>query len=183
METIIKYPRTRMKLDDILSVSGKPGLYRLVAQSRNGLIAEALADGKRISVSASQQVSSLKDIAIYTYGEEVNLADIFAAMRTYASDQSLPDLKASKEEMLDFFRQVLPEFDEERVYASHVKKVLSWYLILDQQGLLKEDESETTAEVVAEEVLASTEEAQAEEAPASEDAAEEQASEDPEEKA
>lgn len=172
-----------MKLDDILSVSGKPGLYRMVAQSRNGLIAEALADGKRISVSASQQVSSLKDIAIYTYGEEVNLAEIFTSMRTYAAEQKLPDLKASKEEMLDFFRQVLPEFDEERVYASHVKKVLGWYLILDEHGLLTAEDSAIEAEVVAEEVVAETEVEAAEETPLAEEAADEAAEEESSEEA
>lgn len=140
-----------MKLEDILSVSGKPGLYRMVAQTRTGLLAENLDDGKRIPVTAAQQVSSLKDIAIYTYSEEVGLGEIFSSMQKYAEANELPALKSDKQTMLEFFQEILPEFDEDRVYPSHIKKVLSWYLKLEEHGLLKEitegdSEEENSAE-------------------------------------
>ena len=144
-----------MNLDETLSVSGKPGLYKLIAQTRNGLLAESLDDRKRIAVSASQQVSSLKDIAIFTYSEEVPLAEVFTSMMTYEEENGLPDPKAEKQVLIDFFAAVLPEFDRERVYPSNIKKVLSWYFKLKEHQLLSQpgDESaneatETDAEAV-----------------------------------
>jgi hypothetical protein len=144
-----------MNLDEILSVSGKPGLYKLIAQTRNGLLAESLDDQKRIAVSASQQVSSLKDIAIFTYSEEVPLAEVFTFMMAYEEENGLPDPKAEKQVLIDFFAAVLPEFDRERVYPSNIKKVLSWYFKLKEHQLLSQpgDESaneatETDAEAV-----------------------------------
>lgn len=134
-----------MNLDDILSVSGKPGLYKLVAQTRNGLLAESLDDQKRIAVSASQQVSSLKDIAIFTYSEEVPLAEIFVSMMAYEEENGLPDIKAEKQVLIDFFTAVLPEFDRERVYPSNIKKVLSWYLKLKEHQLLSQTKEEPAA--------------------------------------
>jgi hypothetical protein len=143
-----------MNLDDILSVSGKPGLYKLIAQTRNGLLAESLDDQKRIAVSASQQVSSLKDIAIFTYSEEVPLAEVFTSMMTYEEENGLPDPKAEKQVLIDFFAAVLPEFDRERVYPSNIKKVLSWYFklkehqLLSQPGKSANEATETDAEAV-----------------------------------
>jgi hypothetical protein len=165
-----------MNLEEILSVAGKPGLYKMVAQSRNGLIAESLADGKRIPVNASQQVSSLKDIAIYTYSEEVGLAEIFEKIRVFAGDAELPTNKASKDELLDFFSHILPDFDKERVYASHIKKVLSWYTVLDAQGILDQEEEVSQAVQDAEVI-----EEVAEEAPAVEASSEEAADDSSEE--
>ena len=137
-----------MNIDDILSISGKPGLFKMVAQTRNGLLAEALSDGKRFPVSASRQVSSLKDIAIYTYSEEVPMSEVFEKMKRAADEHPLPEKKASDDELRTYFQAVLNDYDEERVYPSHIKKVVGWYAILDEHGLLnlEEDakEEETT---------------------------------------
>ena len=135
-----------MNLDEILSVSGKPGLYKLITQTRNGLLAESLDDQKRIAVSASQQVSSLKDIAIFTYSEEVPLAEVFASMISYEEENGLPDPKAEKQVLIDFFAAILPEFDRERVYPSNIKKVLSWYFKLKEHQLLSDTEDESVDE-------------------------------------
>lgn len=135
-----------MNLDEILSVSGKPGLYKLITQTRNGLLAESLDDQKRIAVSASQQVSSLKDIAIFTYSEEVPLAEVFASMMSYEEENGLPDPKAEKQVLIDFFAAILPEFDRERVYPSNIKKVLSWYFKLKEHQLLSDTEDESVDE-------------------------------------
>ena len=135
-----------MNLDEILSVSGKPGLYKLITQTRNGLLAESLDDQKRIAVSASQQVSSLKDIAIFTYSEEVPLAEVFASMISYEEENGLPDPKAEKQVLIDFFAAILPEFDRERVYPSNIKKVLNWYFKLKEHQLLSDTEDESVDE-------------------------------------
>ena len=135
-----------MNLDEILSVSGKPGLYKLITQTRNGLLAESLDDQKRIAVSASQQVSSLKDIAIFTYSEEVQLAEVFASMMSYEEENGLPDPKAEKQVLIDFFAAILPEFDRERVYPSNIKKVLNWYFKLKEHQLLSDTEDESVDE-------------------------------------
>ncbi len=153
-----------MNLDEILSVSGKPGLYKLIAQTRNGLLAESLDDQKRIAVSASQQVSSLKDIAIFTYSEEVPLAEIFSSMMAYEEENGIPDPKAEKQVLIDFFAAVLPEFDRERVYPSNIKKVLSWYFKLKEHQLLSQPEDESANEATKTDAEA-TDESQASEAP------------------
>lgn len=153
-----------MNLDEILSVSGKPGLYKLIAQTRNGLLAESLDDQKRIAVSASQQVSSLKDIAIFTYSEEVPLTEVFSSMMAHEEENGLPDPKAEKQVLIDFFAAVLPEFDRERVYPSNIKKVLSWYFKLKEHQLLSQPEDQSANEATGTEAEA-TDESKASEAP------------------
>ena len=153
-----------MNLDEILSVSGKPGLYKLIAHTRNGLLAESLDDQKRIAVSASQQVSSLKDIAIFTYSEEVPLAEVFTSMMAHEEENGLPDPKAEKQVLIDFFAAILPEFDRERVYPSNIKKVLSWYFKLKEHQLLSQPEDESANEATETEAEA-TDESKASEVP------------------
>jgi hypothetical protein len=138
-----------MKLEDILAVSGKPGLFKLLAQSRNGLIAESLLDGKRLPISSTQQVSALKDIAIYTYDKEVPLTEVFGLMAKLA-DSEIPNKKSSGAEFHDFFLKILPDYDQERVYTSDIKKVINWYTSLSASGLLAESEAEASVEEVAE---------------------------------
>ena len=118
----------------------------MITQTRNGLLAESLDDQKRIAVSASQQVSSLKDIAIFTYSEEVPLAEVFASMISYEEENGLPDPKAEKQVLIDFFAAILPEFDRERVYPSNIKKVLNWYFKLKEHQLLSDTEDESVDE-------------------------------------
>jgi hypothetical protein len=132
-------------LEEILAISGKPGLYKMIAQSRNGLIAESLLDGKRTPVSASQQVSSLNDIAIYTYTEELPLAEVFEKIHNRDQGLSVPTKKSTGEELKAFFLEILPDYDQERVYTSDIKKVASWYTLLLEAGILsfEEDKTET----------------------------------------
>jgi hypothetical protein len=120
-------------LEGILSIAGKPGLYKLVSQSRNGILVESITDGKRMHVSASQQVSALAEIAIYTTDEEMPLTQVFAKM---AAAGALPDAKSSPEALRAFMEQALPEYDRERVYPSHIQKVVNWYRILSENNLL-----------------------------------------------
>lgn len=140
-----------MDLKEILSITGKPGLYKLIARSRTGVIVEAFADGKRFPVMASQNVSSLGDIAIYTDAEEVPLAEIFKTIFTKEEGKETLSPKASGAEIEKYFGQILPNYDRDRVYTSDMKKVLNWYNILHKEGLMSEEAfAEKTEEEVSE---------------------------------
>ena len=125
-----------MELRTVLSIAGKPGLFKLVAQNKGGVVVESLLDGKRTSISASANVSSLGDIAIYTYEEEVPLREVFKAMSAATGGKEALSHKSGKAELEDFFGTVLPKFDQERVYASDIKKVVQWFNILVKNDLL-----------------------------------------------
>ena len=134
-----------MELRTVLSIAGKPGLFKLVAQNKGGVVVESLLDGKRTSISASANVSSLGDIAIYTYEEEVPLRDVFKAMAVVTEGKEAITHKSSKNDLEDFFGEVLPKFDQERVYASDIKKIVQWFNILaknDLLGILEKTEEE-----------------------------------------
>ena len=140
-----------MELRTVLSISGKPGLFKLIAHRKNGVVVESLIDGNRTSIPATANVSSLGDIAIYTYEEEVPLREVFKAMAEVTEGKEAISHKSSKDQLEDFFGEVLPKFDQERVYASDIKKVVQWFNILvknDLLSLLDEEESaeETPAE-------------------------------------
>ena len=125
-----------MELRTVLSITGKPGLFKLVAQNKGGVVVESLLDGKRTSISASANVSSLGDIAIYTYEEEVPLREVFKAMSAVTGGKEALSHKSSKADLEDFFGEVLPKFDQERVYASDIKKIVQWFNILAKNELL-----------------------------------------------
>jgi len=142
-----------MELRTVLSISGKPGLFKLIAHRKNGVVVESLIDGQRTSIPATANVSSLGDIAIYTYEEEVPLREVFKAMAEVTEGKEAISHKSSKNELEDFFGEVLPKFDQERVYASDIKKVVQWFNILvknDLLSILDEEETTETSEEVAE---------------------------------
>ena len=127
-------------------MAGKPGLFKLIAQNKGGVVVESLLDGKRTSIPATANVSSLGDIAIYTYEEEVPLRDVFKAMAAVTEGKQALSHKSSKNELEDFFGEVLPKFDQERVYASDIKKVVQWFNILVKNDLLAMLDEEEAAE-------------------------------------
>lgn len=135
-----------MGLQTVLSVAGKPGLFKLIARNKGGVVVESLLDGKRTSISAKANVSSLGDIAIYTYDKEVPLREVFQAMATATEGKEALSHKSSKDELEDFFGEVLPKFDHERVYASDIKKVVQWFNILVNNDLLSLLDEEEEAE-------------------------------------
>jgi hypothetical protein len=116
-----------MKLEKLIAISGKPGLYQIVSQSKSGVIVESLTDKKRIPVNNLNNISTLNDIAIYTYEEEVPLKQVFLNIHEKEEGKKSIDSKSGKAELLEYFSAVLPEYDQERVYASNIKKVISWY--------------------------------------------------------
>jgi hypothetical protein len=126
-----------MELEKILAISKKPGLYKLITQSRGGFIAESLLDQKRISVSISSNVSLLSEIAIYTLSDELPLKTVFSKIFDKENGgQTSLNPKAFKDDLEAYFFEVLPNYDEDRVYASDIKKVLKWYNLLNQHKLL-----------------------------------------------
>ena len=130
-----------MKLDKILSIPGKPGLYEIVTQTRVGFVAKSILDEKKISVSFKNNISVLSEIAIYTLEEEVPLKYVFKSIFDIEAGQPTSvSHKASKDELEEYFFKVLPNFDEDRVYPSDIKKVIQWYNILLDKGLLVADQ-------------------------------------------
>ena len=134
-----------MSLDKILSISGKPGLYQLKTQTRSGLLAESLADGKKINVSTRQNVSLLSEIAIYTLTEEVPLRDVFTKIYEKENGGEAISHKSSRDELEAYFFNVMPDYDEDRVYPSDIKKVLQWYNLLTKNGIADFSEGEVEA--------------------------------------
>ncbi|TRO65316.1 DUF5606 domain-containing protein [Christiangramia sabulilitoris] len=123
-----------MGLDKILAISGKPGLYELTAQTRGGFVAKSLLDEKKIAVNMRHNVSILSEIAIYTYTEEIPLGEVFQKIKEKENGEEAISHKASKKELEDYFSEVLPDYDEDRVYTSDMKKIFQWYNILINNG-------------------------------------------------
>jgi len=132
-----------MELDKVLSISGKPGLYELKAQTRGGFVAESMLDGKKISVNIRHNVSLLSEIAVYTYTEEVPLREIFQKIYEKENGSEALSHKESKEKLEAYFAEVLPEYDVDRVYISDIKKILQWYNLLVSKGVTTFEKSET----------------------------------------
>lgn len=134
-----------MDLSKILSISGKPGLYKHIAQSKTGIVVESVSDGKRTSAFSTDQVSSLSDISIFTTDEDVKLEDVFKNIFEKEEGKKAISAKSSSSDIKSYFEQVLPEYDKDRVYISDIKKVLKWYNILAENNILefKEEKDET----------------------------------------
>ena len=116
-----------IKLKDILSISGKGGLFKFIAQARNGVVVESMDDHKRHVAPATARVSSLEDIAIFTQDEEVPLSDIFMRIHDKTEGKETISHKATDDELKSFFVELVPDYDDERVYMSDIKKVFQWY--------------------------------------------------------
>ena len=123
-----------MELKDILAISGQPGLYKYVAQSRTGVIVESLIDNKRMNAPVTSHVSALSEISMFTEGEDIALAEVFTKM--YAHTEGKPALshKESPERLKEFFGTVLPDYDKERVHVSDIKKAIAWFNLLVEAG-------------------------------------------------
>jgi len=139
-----------MNIDKIVSILGKPGLYQIISQSKNAVIVESLADKKRFPVNAVHNISALADIAIYTYDEEVPLKEVFYNIYKKEEGKKTIDPKSGKDQLEAFFNEVLPDYDQDRVYTSNIKKIIQWYNLLVDAGFdfssLEEAEEESTEE-------------------------------------
>ena len=126
-----------MTLDKILSISGKPGLYKILTQTRNGFVVESLIDQKKVSVNIHSNISVLSEIAVYTLTEELPLREVLKKIRDKeVSEQTSISHKDSKDKLEEYFFEVLPDYDEDRVYASDIKKIIQWYNLLQKQDML-----------------------------------------------
>ena len=137
-----------MKLNQILTISGMPGLYQLQSRTRSGFLALSLLDGKRISIGLRNNVSLLSEIAIYTLQEERPLEEVFKAIKEKENGKKTTiSHKATNEELEAYFFSVIPDYDEDRVYPSDIKKIIQWYNLLIDKGFLEEtSEEEAQAE-------------------------------------
>ena len=135
-----------MDLSGILSIVGKPGLYKHISQTKNGIIVESLTDKKRMHAFASDKISSLQDIAIYTDGEDVALAEIFRNIFKKEDGKKSIDSKSSPDELKKYFEEVLPDYDKNRVYVSNIKRVIAWYNLLLENNLVDLEEEKKEEE-------------------------------------
>lgn len=126
-------------LSALIAITGKPGLYKIVSQTRGGILVEQLGTKKRMPVSASQRISALEDISMYTYEEDVRLADVFVNAYNLAEGKELLAGKTNNEELASTFESVLPDYDRDRVYNSDLKKFFSWYNLLLADERFKEE--------------------------------------------
>lgn len=135
-----------MSLDKVIAIAGKPGIYELKQQTRSGFVAESLVDGKRITVGIRHNVSVLSEIAIYTLSEEKPLREVLTAIKEKENGGPTINHKVSKDELEEFFFNVIPDYDEDRVYASDIKKVVQWYNILQSKDMLNFEAPATASE-------------------------------------
>ena len=124
-------------LRDILSITGKPGLYKLVSRGNNMLIVESLLDGKRVPTYSRDKIVSLGEISMYTMGEDIALSEVLTKLgeKEGLKVTAIDPKKADNDELREFFGEVLPEFDRDRVYPSDIRKLIQWYNILINAGI------------------------------------------------
>lgn len=136
-----------MDLSKILSISGKPGLHKMLAQTKNGMVVESLSDGKRFTAFAHERVSSLEEISIYTNDEDLPLKDVLKSIFEKQNGEAAISYKSDPAELKAFFEEVVPDYDKENVYVSDIKKVIYWYNLLQEKGMLEfEEEKEEEKE-------------------------------------
>jgi hypothetical protein len=138
-------------LQKIISIAGQPGLYRYLSQARHGVIVENIKDGKRTCMPPGAKISSLAEITIYTEnGDDLLLKEILLKIREKTNCEKAISHKSSPEELMAYFGEIVPEYDREKVFPHHVKKMIEWYNVLQENMLLdfaeedkdKEDEKE-----------------------------------------
>lgn len=139
-----------MDLKEILAIAGKPGLFKMVGQTKNGAVVESLTDGKRFTAFVHDRISSLEEISIYTMDEDMSLKDVFKRIHEKQEGGKAIDPKSANKELQAFFEEAVPEYDRERVYTSDIKKVIKWYNLLHEKDMLdftgEEEEKTETGE-------------------------------------
>mgnify|MGYP000091340454 CR=1 FL=1 len=134
-----------MDLKGIIAISGKPGLYKVAAQGRNNIIVESLDSGKKFPAFATDKISALEDISIYTYETDVPLVDVYTKIADKNDFTAAISHKESAEKLREALTDVLPDYDEDRVYDSDIRKLYQWYNILIDKGLINKEAFETEA--------------------------------------
>jgi len=140
-----------MDLSKILSISGKSGLFKVLSQGKNSVIVESLSDRKRFPVFGHEKMSTLEEISVFTTGEDLPLKDVFRSFHEKLEGKTAIDPKAENSALKKFFLEMAPDFDQDRVYVSDIRKIVSWYNSLLENGLIdfteekKEPESNESA--------------------------------------
>ena len=131
-----------MNLEGIIAITGKAGLFKLISQGKNAVIVKNLIDEKRLPITARHQANTLEEIGIYTYDDTKPLSEIFDDIAKKEDCKQAISHKSSKNDLTNYFREILPNYDEERVYISDMKKVIQWYNTLQTVGLIELPEKE-----------------------------------------
>jgi Domain of unknown function (DUF5606) len=132
-----------MDLSGIISIAGMSGLFKVIAQTKNGLIVESLIDKKRVQAFSTNKISALEDVSIYSTGEDVPLKEVLQKIYDKENGGVCIDHKSPDAELKKYFKAAFAEYDEERVYVSDIKKVLNWYNSLQKDGHLDKKEEVT----------------------------------------
>ena len=130
-----------MDLTGIISISGKPGLYKVLTQTTNSVIVQSLVDKRKFPAHASDKISSLEDISIYTAEEDVPLSEVLDKIFDKETGKACINHKSDPAELKAYLSEILPDYDEDRVYTSDMKKLFQWYNLLLTAGLLKKEEA------------------------------------------
>ncbi|MBN8701832.1 MAG: DUF5606 domain-containing protein [Bacteroidetes bacterium] len=133
-----------MDLKGIISISGMSGLFKVVAQSKNGFIVESLLDKRRIPAYSSYKISTIEEISVYSTGDDVPLAEVLKKIMTKEKGAAA-EIKGDDAQIRKYFESAFPEFDKERVHTSDIKKIIGWYNILQKNDLLKDKEADKKA--------------------------------------
>lgn len=132
-----------MNLDKIISISGKPGLFLLIVQTRTGFLLESIVDGKKVSANLRSNVSQLSEISIYTYEKEKPLVEVMRQIAIKENEGPAISHKENEATLIAYFLEILPDYDSDRVYVSDIKKILNWYNLLQSKGLVSKIDSKT----------------------------------------
>ena len=136
-----------MFLEGILSIAGEQGLLKLVSRKNNSVIVESLITGKRMPAFSTSRISTLEDVTVYTYDDDIPLKDVFANIfNEYKGTITEVNNKSDKKDLFAFFEKVLPNFDKEKVYPSDIKKIVSWYNLLIEKGIITDESMKAYAE-------------------------------------
>lgn len=127
---------TKTNLQKILSIAGQPGLFKFVAQANSGVVVESLSIGNRNMYGINARLTSLSDISIYTEDDELPLYKVFESMKEFLGEENAPIAKSKPEDLKEFFNKVIPGYDRDRFYVSHMKKIVDWYNDLKKYATL-----------------------------------------------
>ena len=136
-------------LSEILTINGKTGLFKLISKGKNNFIVESLVDRKRVPAFSHEGISSLNNIAIFTYEEDIPLVDVFKIIYEKENGGKAPEMPKDNEQLKKYFEEILPNYDKDKVYPHNIKKALMWYNLLHDNGIL--DFTEETTEETTEE--------------------------------
>ena len=136
-----------MNLKGIISIAGKPGLFKVAAQGRNNIIVQSLETSKKFPAFATDKISALEDICIYTYEEDVPLAEVYSKLAETANFEKSLSHKEKPESLRAELEKFLPDYDQDRVYDTDIKKLFQWYNILVEHGIVSKENEKQESEV------------------------------------